>query len=292
MLNYFVYYFLIIPVSVLPYPVLYALSDFFFLIVYYIIGYRKEVVRKNLKNSFPERTDAELRTIEKKYYSHMCDLVVESLKNFTISRKDALSRMVSRNPELAEHYYQQGRSIVMLGAHYNNWELFGVAIAPQVKHDIMAVFTPLKNKFMNTKATESRGKFGLKMLSYQEIKAIVEKNPEKLTATIFASDQSPRKDQNAHWMTFLNQDTGVQFGGEKFARDNNMVVITGGIYKVKRGFYEFEYEVLCENPNEMEQGQIMERFMLYQEKIIKEQPEYWLWSHKRWKHKKPATQAN
>jgi len=286
-LNYLFYYCLIIPLSLLPHRVLYFLSDVMYLVVYRVVGYRKEVIYTNLRNSFPEKTEDELREIMRKYYHHMCDLVVESLKNFTISKKEADKRMTPRNAELPNSYFEKGKSLVFIGGHYGNWELYGVAVPLTIKHKMLALFTPLKNKFFDEKIRKSRSKFGLLMLSSEEIREQLELHKDQLTATIFASDQSPRKGQRAYWTTFLNQETGVQFGAEKFARQYNMAVITGGIFKVRRGYYEVHYQLICENPSELPEGEIMERFTRVQEDIIKKQPEYWLWSHKRWKYKKP-----
>lgn len=281
------YYLVIIPISKLPFGILYLLSDFLYLVLYRIIGYRTKVVYENLRNSFPEKTEKEIKKIEGLFYSHLCDLVVESLKAFSITLEEAQKRMKDRNVEVVNHYAKQGRQVVMVGGHYGNWELFAITIGESLANNALALYTPLKNQFINEKITKSRSKYGLGMLS---IKAIKDKlaliNNDSYTI-IFGSDQSPRKTQRAYWMKFLNQETGVQFGTEKFAKEYNAVVIFANIYKVKRGYYEIEYELISENPNEMELGLITKIHTRKLEKIIQQQPEYWLWSHKRWKHKRP-----
>ncbi len=285
------YYFIIIPLSHLPFWLLYLISDFLYLILYKIFGYRTKVVRSNLENSFPNYSKKEIDKIESKFYRHLCDLILESIKAFSIDFDEACKRMIDRNIEVVNRYYEQGRQVVMVGGHYGNWELFAMTIGEALEHEAIALYTPLKNEFINRKITESRSKYDLNMLS---IKAIKEKlsvlNEDKRYAIMFGSDQSPRKSQKAYWMNFLNQETGVQFGTEKFAREFDAVVIFANIYRVKRGHYEVDYELLTETPNEMPLGEITKEHTRRLEKIIQDEPAFWLWSHKRWKHKRPADQ--
>lgn len=281
------FYLVILPISKLPFWMLYAISDFLYLVLYKIIGYRTKVVRKNLTNSFPEKSNKEISQLESKFYSHLCDLVVESLKAFSISLEDAKKRMKDRNIEVVNQYHEQGRQVVLVGGHYGNWELFAITIGATTKHDTIALYTPLKNEFINEKITKSRSKYGLGMLSIKEIKEKLNDINSGLYAIIFGADQSPRKSQRAYWVKFLNQETGVQFGTEKFAKEFNAVVIFTNIYKVKRGYYELQYDVITEQPNEEELGFISKTHTNMLEKVIQQQPEFWLWSHQRWKHPRP-----
>lgn len=281
------YYLVIIPISRLPFFILYLISDFLYLIMYRLIGYRRKVVFANIRNSFPEKTDKEIKQIEAKFYSHLCDLVVESVKAFTISKNSAQERMIDRNIDLVNQYKKTGKHVVMVGGHYGNWELFAITIGAALDYKSLALYTPLKNKFINEKITSSRSKYGLGMLSIKSIRQKLNNLDRELYTIIFGADQSPRKNQRAYWMTFLNQETGVQFGTEKFAKEFDAVVIFANIYKVKRGFYEVAYELICEKPNETEFGFITKAHTQRLEKVIQAQPEYWLWSHKRWKHKRP-----
>lgn len=281
------FYLVILPISKLPFGVLYLISDFLYLVLYKIIGYRTKVVRSNLENSFPDKTSAEIRKLEAKFYSHLCDLVVESLKAFSISLDEAKERMKDRNIEVVNQYYKQGRQVVLVGGHYGNWELFAITIGATTEHKALALYTPLKNEFINEKITKSRSKYGLGMLSIKEIKSKLTEINSDLYAIIFGADQSPRKTQRAYWMKFLNQETGIQFGTEKFAKEFNAVVIFANIYKVKRGYYELQYDLITEQPNEEDFGYISKTHTQMLEQVIQEQPEFWLWSHKRWKHKRP-----
>ena len=281
------FYLVILPISKLPFGVLYLISDFLYLVLYKVIGYRTKVVRANLENSFADKSGAEIKELEAKFYSHLCDLVVESLKAFSISLEDAKRRMKDRNIEIVNQYHKQGRQVVLVGGHYGNWELFAITIGATTEHETIALYTPLKNEFINEKITESRSKYGLGMLSIKEIKSKLTDINSGLYAIIFGADQSPRKTQRVYWMKFLNQETGVQFGTEKFAKEFNAVVIFTNIYKVKRGYYELQYDVITEQPNEEELGYISKTHTQMLEKVIQAQPEYWLWSHKRWKHRRP-----
>lgn len=281
------FYLVILPISKLPFGILYFISDFLYLVLYKFIGYRTKVVRSNLENSFPNLTSSEIKKLEAKFYSHLCDLVVESLKAFSISLDEAKKRMKDRNIEVVNQYYKQGRQVVLVGGHYGNWELFAITIGATTEHKALALYTPLKDKFINDKITKSRSKYGLGMLSIKEIKSTLTEINSDLYAIIFGADQSPRKTQRAYWMKFLNQETGVQFGTEKFAKEFNAVVIFANIYKVKRGYYELQYDLITEQPKEEEFGYISKTHTQMLEKVIQEQPEFWLWSHKRWKHKRP-----
>lgn len=290
MLNKILFYLIILPISRLPFWVLYRISDFLYFILYLVFGYRKKVVGFNLQNSFPEKSSSEIHTIEKAFYKHLCDLVVESLKAFSISKEQANSRMKHKNPEIFDKYYREGKSVVLVGGHYGNWELYAVSIAQQIKHRAVALYTPLKNKYFNKKILKSRSKFGLELLPIHEIKKRMVEMTKQPTVVMFAADQSPRKSQRAYWMEFLNQDTGVQFGTEKFAKDYDLPVIFGNIYKRKRGYYEVEYSLLTENPTQKSYGEITHAHTKQLEKVILQDPRYWLWSHKRWKHKRPENQ--
>jgi KDO2-lipid IV(A) lauroyltransferase len=286
--SYLLYYLVIIPISLLPFPVLYGLSDFLFVILYYIIGYRKKVILQNIRNSFPEKTSKEHDEIAKKFYHHLCDLVVESLKTFTISQKQVQERMVCKNPEVVNNFFEKNKSVILAGGHYNSWELFAVAIDEIVKHQSIGIYLPLANKFFDEKMRRTRSKFGLRMISTRIVKQVFEEEKNNLTATIFAIDQSPSKPDNCYWTKFLNQDTAVSFGTEKYAKEFDYPVIFGRVNKPKRGHYVLEFEMVSEHPQHTSNGEITRKITEMLEKDILKQPEFWLWSHRRWKLKKPV----
>ncbi|MBL0342643.1 MAG: lysophospholipid acyltransferase family protein [Bacteroidetes bacterium] len=284
-LIYLLYYLVIIPISFLPFPMLYAFSDFLYFFIYVIFGYRKKVVFTNLRNSFPEKSEEEINRIARLFYHHFCDLVVESLKSFTVSEEEILKRMVLKNPELLNSYYDQGKSIILSGGHYNNWEWIAIALDQQIKHQSIAIYKTLANKFFDEKMRSTRSRYGLMMISTKS-EGNFEEYKHQLTATIFANDQSPRKSENNYWTTFLNQDTAVLFGTEKYAKDYNYPVLFGSIDKVKRGYYTLNFTVVENDPVYSPYGAITEKTTRILEQQILKAPQYWLWTHRRWKHRK------
>lgn len=262
-----------------------------FFVLYHLVGYRKAVVRTNLQNSFPELSAKKRLDIEREFFVHFCDLIVESVKAFSISESELDRRFTHRNPEIFQKFFDKGQHVTLVGGHNGNWELFAVSVARHLPHQPLALFTPLNNKFMNNKIMQSRSKFGLWMKSYEEAKQIV-KDESKPVTFIFGSDQCPKHFQKPYFTEFLNQETAVQFGTEKFSRDNNTPVIYGFIHKVKRGYYEMEYKLVCENPGELQVGMISEMHTRMLEGDIKNEPSYWLWTHKRWKRKRKDFDVN
>lgn len=290
-LNILFYYGVIIPISLLPYPVLYRLSDSLYYVIFYLVGYRRKVVFRNIKNSFPEKTNAEQLEIAKKYYRHFCDLALESLKIFTITEREVQDRMVLKNPEVINKYFDQNKSVILAGGHFNNWELFAVAIASVIKHEAIAIYKPFTSKYFDEKMRFTRGKYGLKLISTKNVKAFFESQKSKLTATVFGFDQSPPFADKCHWMTFLNQDTGVLFGVEKYAKEYDYPVVFVRINKEKRGYYTFEFEDVNDQPIKTSYAEITEKINRMLESDIMKRPEFWLWSHKRWKHKRPVSKG-
>ena len=276
----------IIPISLLPFPLLYLLSDFLFFIFYSLLGYRKKIVVGNICNSFPEKSKQEINEITQLFYRHFCDVIVESLKSFTISDAQISKRMILKNPELLNNYYDNKQSVILAGGHYNNWEWIAVALDKQMKHQSIAIYKTLSNKFFDEKMRSTRGKFGLLMVSTKLVAETFSKFKNELTATIFAIDQSPSNPKKCYWMNFLNQDTPVLFGTEKFAKDYNQPVLFGTITKVKRGFYQIEFQTVTDHPTNTEHGFITEKTTKLLEAEIIKAPQYWLWTHRRWKHKR------
>ncbi|UOY06791.1 lysophospholipid acyltransferase family protein [Muricauda sp. SCSIO 64092] len=292
MMDKLIYYLLLVPISRLPLFVLYGISNVLYFIIYRIFRYRRTVVKNNLTCSFPEKSVAEIRGIERAFYRHLGDLIVESIKNFTISEADSKRRMKIVNVELLEHYFHKGQSVVLVGGHYNSWELFALAVAGQIKHTPLALYSPLKNKFWEKKITESRSKYGLHMLNIDSVLQKMKMQKEEQFAVIFGSDQSPRKSQLAHFTTFLNQETAVAYGAERMAREFDMPIIAGSNLKVARGQYKVVFTLISDNHCKLKQGEITKGFTKQLEKDILNAPQYWLWTHKRWKHDKSEHEVN
>lgn len=285
-LNYFVYYCLIIPISLLPFRVLYFLSDLLYLVLYKLAGYRKKVVMQNIRNSCPSMSKSEHLTIAQDFYHHMCDLIMESIKIFTISEKEVVKRMVCSNPELVNRFYKEGTSIIMTGGHYNNWELFAVAIHKFILHHPVGIYKPLNSKFFNVKMQKTRGKFGLGLLPIKEVKSFFEKEKNNLNAIIFGIDQSPSSAAHSYWLKFLNQDTAVSFGAERYAVKYNYPVVFTRLIKIRRGYYRMEFEEITVKPTQEPHGFIMDQSSRLLEQDILRAPAFWLWSHRRWKKRR------
>jgi len=280
------FYLIILPISILPYPVIYLLSDTLYFVLYKLVGYRTEVVLKNIKNSFPEKDAKEQKAIMAKFYKHLCDLIVESIKGFTISEKQLRKRLIVTNPELADQYANKGQGVIFVGGHINNWEICAQAVPFYSEHECIGIYKPLSNAFFDHKMKTTREKYGLKLVSMKQTKKSFDKGG-KPKAIIFGSDQSPSNPKRAYWLKFLNQDTGVLYGVEKYAKEYNWPVIYVTIYKTKRGHYEVEYKLITDTPLDTSYGEITTSFTKAIENDIIAHPQYWLWSHRRWKHKLP-----
>lgn len=286
MINYLLYYLLIFPLSKLPFFILYKISDFIYYPLYYIFKYRRDVVRENLTNSFPEKTIKEIISIEKKYYLHMTDLLVEGVKNFTISKKDLSKRFIIKNPELVNRYNDKGKSTILNGSHYNNWEYLILAM-PLYFHGLpLGVGKPLSNKGFGAFLENSRTRFGSEMIPTNNIKKFNQYLTDgKVLNFGLLNDQSPGNPKKSYWINFLNQKTPIIFGPEIIAKRNDLPVFYMSTKKVKRGFYEMTLKIISENPKNEGYGDIIFKGAQMLKEDIFDHPENWLWSHKRWKHK-------
>jgi KDO2-lipid IV(A) lauroyltransferase len=281
------YYLIILPISWLPFWLLYRLSDGLFYLLYYLIRYRKNIVCQNLTNSFPDKSRVEIEQIAKKFYRHFCDLIVEGLKMFSISENEVIRRSRHVNSDLLDQFYDKGQSVIIIIGHYNNWEMWGQACNSQMKHQAVAIYAPLRNKFYDKKFAQARGRNGMVLISKNWVKKYFVRHKEQGHVVIFVADQSPWPNTKiVHWMNFLNQDTPVMIGPERFAREYNYPIIFAGINKEKRGYYTISFELLEENPSVTTQGEITEKHTLRLEQQILAQPEYYLWTHRRWKRKR------
>ena len=287
MLSSFLYYLVIYPVSLLPFWILYRISDIFSFVLEHIVQYRKKVIVTNIRNSFPEKAEREINTITHFFYKHFGDLIIESLKGFNLSEKAARKRISYEGVECIEKYFQEGKDVLIVLGHYGNWEMVGAAMPLFLNHKILAIYKPLTNLFFDNKMKETRGQFGCELVAMKETKAKALLDYGKPKALAFAMDQRPFKPERGYWMTFLNQVTGVLFGSEKFAKTFDLPIIFMTITKPKRGYYKVIFKEMFEKPKETSHGEISQIIMKKLEKDIKEKPEFWLWSHKRGKHKRP-----
>lgn len=280
------FYLIVKPLSLLSLPVLYLFSDAMYLVVYRLVGFRKKVVWNNLCNAFPDKSPAELRAIMKAFYSHFCDLIVESIRMFSMSESEARRRCTFRGTEILEEHHRAGRSVVLTTGHYNSWELAVMIMDTLTPHQTVGIYAPLSNSFFEKKINASRGKFGMVLVSKNQIAEYVEQHQDQLNLYILAADQSPTYAKKVYWTRFLNQETAVAFGPEKFAKKYDMAVVYCHIYKQSRGFYEVVFENIESQPAQAPHGSITEAHVRALEKDILAAPQFWLWTHKRWKRKR------
>jgi Lauroyl/myristoyl acyltransferase len=273
-------------VAWLPLRVLYLFSDFCYLIVYYIVGYRKRIVRQNLCNSFPEKTKKEIRRIERKFYRYFCDTFVEAVKKMHISDKEMSRRMTYSNEREILEQLDNGKSIYLMTAHYGNWEWFSsFSLVVSGKYWVTQVYKKQKSKNFNDFMLSLRSKFHtVNIEKKQSLRSMIEISKNG-TPTIFGmlSDQWPGRVKNPHHVHFLNQDTPVLTGTEILAKKLNLPVFFGKVSRPKRGYCHVEFIPITLNSTETAEFEITETYMKMLEEVIVEQPEYWLWSHNRWK---------
>ena len=279
-------YYLALPllylVSWLPFSVLYVLSDFLYLITYYVVGYRKYVVRQNLKNSFPEKTPAELIKIEKQFYHYIVDFFLETLKCVTISKASLMHRMSIENREVLEDLYKKNKNIIITMGHYGNHEFVNLALAFVIPHQAKVVYRPLTNAYFDDLFHKFRTKFGVIMVSMAKAFQEIAKTEDRPFAFFLVNDQSPPPERS-YWTNFLNQETAFFTGLERFSRQFDMPVVYLCANRVARGKYHIKIELLTETPKEIAPGEVLEMHARKLERDIIADPSIWFWSHKRWK---------
>jgi Kdo2-lipid IVA lauroyltransferase/acyltransferase len=279
-------------ITLLPLPVLYIFADFLFIVLYYFPSYRRKVVIKNLRNAFPEKSEEELRVIEKKFYRHLADLFVETLKLTHMSEKQMKKRFTVSNLEVLEKLVKEKRDVAVVMAHYNNWE-WVVIIPRYVSYKYYSIYKPLQNRQFDKFLIRNRSQYGNILVPMSNIirEIITDKQRGVNSVTAFITDQTPAITDINLWLPFLNQDTAVYTGVEKIAAKFDMAVVFFNLQKVKRGYYDLTIDLLFEHTRGVPGHLISESHVRRLEEVIKEKPEFWLWSHRRWKHKRPAEYA-
>jgi KDO2-lipid IV(A) lauroyltransferase len=276
-------------VSILPYWLFYGLSDVFFFLLYYVIGYRKKIVLQNLRNSFPEKNEKELLKIRRKFYRYFCDLFLETFQTLTMSRNFSLKHcgMSEGTKNLFDDYYARKKNVIIVMGHYGNWEWAGNTFSILFKQQLYVIYHPLANRYFNGLIIRMRTRFGTKLIRMRDTYKDMVNNKNIISATAFIADQTPSP-ESAYWTTFLNQDTPIFRGTEKIAKKLNYPVVYVSVRKKKRGYYEVSAETLFEDPASTADDEISEAHTRRLEAEIRQQPEIWLWSHRRWKHERPS----
>jgi len=288
-IGYYIFYGINWIVTLLPLPVLYILSDFIYLLLYYFPSYRKNVVSTNLKNSFPEKSAEELKEIEKKFYRHLADMFIETFKLTHMSNKEQKRRFTYSNLQIIDKLREEKRDIIAVLGHYNNWE-WPTLLPYYLNYKTIIIYKPLQNKYFDRYIYNHRSKHGIVLTPMSLIiREIVNNKKNNInTLSVFLTDQTPIKSEIQYWTTFLNQDTPVYTGVEKVASKYDMAVVFFHIQKIRRGHYNLDIELLFDHTTDLPLHLITDTHVRRLEEIIREKPELWLWTHRRWKHKKPA----
>lgn len=283
LINFCLFYLFSLLVGLMPFPLIYKLSDFLSFFLRKVIKYRRDVIINNLESTFPELNSEEIKSLTRRVYLNLSDVTLEGIKSFTISRKQVLARHRILNPEILDPYLKAGKGIIGATAHYGNWEWGSLSPGLYINNKIIGFYKPLNNKPFDKFVRKSRSRFGTILTSIRETTRTFEANRGFPVIYIMAADQSPSNLKMAYWVNFLGRDTAFLHGPEKHARINNFPVIYAAIRRVKRGYYEMKLSFLVEDPSQLPVGEITRLYAEQLESLIKEDPANWLWSHKRWK---------
>lgn len=290
----FLVYILVYPflwlISILPFRLLYLLSDLVYLLLYYIICYRKKTVYGNLKLVFPDKTESEITIISKKFYKHLSDMFLEMAKTMTISQTSLDKRFKLKNPDEIKRLESLNKSIILMYGHYASWE-WSLALQKQINYKGFGVYKQLANSNFDKLVRNIRSKFNTSLITTKETISIINKNEDDgvKSITAFLSDQSPRLSKDVYWGEFMGHKVPCFTGAERISKKLNLTIAYLKINKVKRGYYEGEIMTLSEKPNAYKDYDLTDMFLREVEKQIYDAPEYYFWTHKRWKHRKNNT---
>jgi len=269
--------------QLIPFWLVYQCANILAFVLQHVVKYRAAVVRQNLKNAFPSYTNAALKEIEKKFYLNFCDVLLENLKLNSISKKTVRKRMKFLNPAVFSDLAETGKGVMLIGAHYNNWEWMALSLSTYLNEKMFSVYKPLNNTQSDRLMLNARARFGANIIPMQQFPKVVLKNKNRGAVHLMIADQSPHRSKLDFFCAFLNQDTPVYLGAEKLMKAANLNLYFVEVHRVKRGFYEMKIVPLNEQSTN-EKGQATKMHLSHLEKMIINSPESWLWSHRRWKH--------
>lgn len=281
--------FLLTALSLLPLQILYVLANGAYILLYDVFGYRRKVVRENLMNAFPEKPISEINAIEKRYYKFLASLVFEVIKMRSISKEQLNKRVRFKNADLVEAYLENNESVLFCSSHYGNYEWVCMAIGLNFSGQHYPIYKPLNSEVFDNWFLNMRSRFGNKMVAMRQTLRVIQSSKASATMFTFGSDQAPSKEDSHYWTTFLNQETSIQLGLEKIARKTNRPVFYLKINYLKRGYYEVDCVPICLHPQDTSEFEITQMHTQFLQEMIKEEPSYWLWSHRRWKYKPNLT---
>jgi len=273
-------------VSILPFKLLYAFSDVLYFFIYTVFGYRKTTVTANLKLVFPDKSADELNVIIKKFYHHLCDMMVEAIKSMTITEAEMKKRYTFTNVEVLTNFEAQKRSVIIMCGHYASWEWIFI-LQTYVSHKGFAVYKRLNNKYFDRLIKRIRARYNSYLITTKETISTLKASHEngELTITGFVADQSPKLDKAYHWNSFMGITVPTHTGAEMIAKQLDMAVVFFDVRKIKRGYYQTTFKTISEHPKTFKNYTITDIFTAHVEAQVMAAPEYYLWTHKRWKHR-------
>jgi Kdo2-lipid IVA lauroyltransferase/acyltransferase len=288
-MNHVVYYLFVFPLSKLPLWFTYRFADLFYLLLITVLPYRKKVITANLTKSFPEKSRRNIAELRRKFYRTFADMMIEGVKNLGISEKELKKRFRIENLELMQQLYDEGKSVLLVSGHFNNWEWMITGQNLFFPHQAVGIGMPLSSGFWDKKINALRQRFGMHVIHSKIVKDTFQAYERKdvRIATLVLSDQSPGDTLKSYWTTFLGQPTAIAFGAEQLANAYDHAVVFYLPKKMKRGYYSCELQLITDSPGTLNWGEITEKHVSLLEEGIRKYPQGWLWSHKRWKRDLP-----
>lgn len=289
----FIIYILVYPIvwlfSILPFKVLYIISDGVYALIYYVIGYRKKVVLNNLNLAFPENSLKENIKLSKQFYHHFVDIFIEMIKSFTVSKEEVYKRYKFPNIQFFDDLYKDGKSVILVGSHYANWEWI-MSLDSFIDYKGYAAYTKVSNPYFNNKVLKSRAKFGTNLIQTAKVVGEIQHNQINKIQAMYGllSDQSPQLKKTFYWREFLGVKVPIHTGAEMLAKRFNMNMVFMDVKKIKRGYYETTFSLITNDAKKYPDYALTDIFLDKVEQQIKNQPEYYFWTHRRFKHKDKA----
>lgn len=271
--------------SLIPFKVLYFFSKFLYVILYYLIQYRRKVVNDNLKNSYPNISEGKLIELTKASYKNLTEITVEGIKGLSLDEFELNKRFQFIHPELILQYINNKQSVIVANGHIGNWEWAVLQFGYFFKSKSIGIYKQIKNDYLNRYINSLRAKSSIQLLSTRETRLIADEIPNG-KIILLMGDQNPSNIKDAIWTQFLNQDTACLHGIEKYAKQYKLPVVFGTIRRIKRGYYTMNFSLLTDQAEFLEPGQLTNKYMQAVEQNILESPGNWLWTHRRWKHRR------
>ncbi|MDP2089519.1 MAG: lysophospholipid acyltransferase family protein [Flavobacteriaceae bacterium] len=289
LISYIILYPIIMLMSRLPFWVIYCISDILYFFTYYIIGYRKKVVFDNLRLVFPEKSEKEITKIAKDSYLHFGDILMETIKAFSMSDREFAKRYRFLNLDIFEAQFKKNKSVAMIGSHYGNWEWF-IHVAQYTSHTIYGTYNTIMNPYFDELIRKSRERFGGVLVPTNETIPTIIQNTENQKLSIYGllSDQSPMVQKAIYWNKFMGVKVPIHTGAEVLAKKYNLAVVYFSVEQIKRGYYEITLKTLADDPSTFKNYEITDQFLKLVEEQIKRKPSLYFWTHRRWKHKDKA----